>query len=216
MRSVLFSLIIVSTTFAAAEPEAVSATSDARGLHFAVTAGFNMIASRDNLIKKNEGAEIGLITTLPLTLWKEDANLVTVRGQFTNFSNGVDATAENGDAIKLSNASHSQVRVDFRQIFVYWGIHWSAGLGVQIPVTTNILTPRGEYNFTDAKGYYPDAEGQLSKIDKSYAGYLRLGVDQKLLSDTLLLGLALEINLIESPKTQQRFVVNFYAGARVW
>lgn|GEM_PF-3371121 len=187
-----------------------------RSWQIGMTAGFNSTVSGDALVKKNSGAEIGLQTTLPYTLWKEDANLVTLRGQFTSFSNGIDATAANGDAIKLVNASHSQVRLDCRQIFIYWGIHWSAGLGVQIPVTSNILTPRGEYTFAEARGNYPDSTAELSKIDKSFAGYVRLGIDQKLLADALLLGVALEIGVIESPKTQQRAVLNFYAGARLW
>lgn len=197
--------------------EAVPAeTIPTRTWQIGVTAGFNSIASGDELVKKNSGAEIGLQTTLPYTLWKEDANLFTLRGQFTSFSNGIDATAANGDAVKLVNASHSQARLDFRQIFIHWGIHWSAGLGVQIPITTNILTPRGEFRFADARSYYPDSTAELAKIDKSFAGYVRLGIDQKFLADALLLGVALEIGLVESPKTQQRAVLNFYAGARIW
>lgn len=187
-----------------------------REWQFAITAGFNSVLSGDTLIKKNEGAEIGLFSTLPVSLWKEDANLVSIRGQFTNFTNGVDALGVNGDTVKLTNASHSQLRLDARQIYAYWGIHWSVGLGVQIPLTTNILTPRGEFTFNEARGYYPDSEERLAKIDRSFAGYVRLGIDQKILADALLLGGALEINVFESPKTGQRFILNFYAGARIW
>ena len=217
MRSRWLVLLLALAWPALISAEAAPAeTIPARTWQIGVTAGFNSIASGDELVKKNSGAEIGLQTTLPYTLWKEDANLITLRGQFTSFSNGIDATAANGDAIKLVNASHSQARLDFRQIFIHWGIHWSAGLGVQIPITSNILTPRGEFSFADARSYYPDSTAELAKIDKSFAGYVRLGIDQKLLADALLLGVALEIGLVESPKTQQRAVLNFYAGARIW
>jgi hypothetical protein len=196
--------------------QAAETAAVARTLQIDITGGFNSILSNDELVKKNQGAEIGLLATLPFALWKEDANLVAVRGQFTSFSNSIAAVGDNGNDVKLANASHAQIRFDFRQIFIYWGVHWSAGLGFQVPITTNILTPRGELSFADAKNYYSDGEAQIAKIDRSFAGYLRLGIDQKLLSDVLILGAAFEIALAESPKTNQRFILNFYAGARIW
>lgn len=194
----------------------LSAESDTRALQIGVTAGFNSLVSGDALVKKNQGAELGIVANLPLSLWKEDANLVTLRGQFTNFSTGIDTPGANGDTVKLVNASHSQLRADFRQVFTYWSVGWSIGLGVQIPLTTNILTPRGEFNFSDAKNYYPGADTELTKIDRSFMGYLRLGIDQKFFSDALLVGGGLEIGFAETPKTSQRLALNFYAGARVW
>lgn len=189
---------------------------DNRILQIGVTAGLNSLVSGDALVKKNQGAELGIVATLPFSFWKEDANLVTLRGQFTNFSTGIDTVGTNGDTVKLVNASHSQLRADFRQIFTYWSISWSVGLGLQIPLTTNILTPRGEFSFADAKNYYPGAEAELAKIDRSFMGYLRLGIDQKFFSDALLVGGGFEIGFGETPKTSQCLALNFYAGARVW
>lgn len=197
-------------------PFSLGAEGDNRPLQIGVTAGFNSLVSGDALVKKNQGAELGIVTSLPVSLWREEANLITVRGQFTNFSTGIDTAGANGDTVKLVNASHSQLRADCRQVFTYWSVGWSVGLGIQIPLTTNILTPRGEFNFSDAKNYYPGADAELAKIDRSFMGYLRLGIDQKLFSDALLVGGGLEIGFAETPKTSQRFALNFYAGARVW
>lgn len=181
-----------------------------------VTAGLNSIGSEDPVLKNNRGAEFGIIATLPYTLWKEDASIVVLRGQFTGFPQGIQSQDDSGNEVLLINASHAQARFDFRQVFVYWGIHWSVGLGLQIPITSRILTPRGEFNFRHASAFYKSADSALKKIDSATAGYIRLGVDQKFLDDTLLLGLGLEISFAESPKTEQKTVINFYAGARVW
>lgn len=189
-----------------------------REFQVAVAAGFNNILSSDNFLKPNSGAEIGLLLTLPLQIWREDASIVAVRGQFTSFSNGIDslATDGTGNTLKLVNASHAQLRTDFRQIFRHWGVDWSIGLGVQIPITSRILTPRGELNFSDARTYYADSASSLDKIASTYAGYLRLGIDQKLLGDALCVGVAFEINFVESPQSLQRTAINLYAGARIW
>lgn len=189
-----------------------------RELEFAVTAGFGSVMTNNELLKNNKGAEIGLITTLPVTLWKEDANLVTLRGQFTHYANGIETPSPVDPAtnVKLTNAGHSQLRLDFRQVFIYWDIQWSVGLGLQIPVTSRILTPRGEFTFAETKGYYPAAADSIAKFDRSFAGYLRLGIDQKIFSNTLILGAAIELTFAEAPRTDQRAFLNLYAGARIW
>lgn len=189
-----------------------------RELEFAVTAGLGGVMSNNELLKNNKGAEIGLITTLPVTLWKEDANLVTLRGQYTSYANGIETPSplDPTTNVKLTNAGHSQLRMDFRQVFTYWDIQWSVGLGMQIPITSNILTPRGEFTFADAKSNYATAADSISKFDRSFAGYLRLGIDQKILSNTLIIGVALELTFAEAPKTDQRAFFNLYAGARIW
>lgn len=198
--------------------ESVAQVTKRRELEFAVTAGFGSVLASNDLLKNNKGAEIGLIATLPLTLWKEDANLVTLRGQYTDYANGIETPSPLDPAtnVKLTNAGHSQLRMDFRQIFTYWDIQWSVGLGMQLPVTSSILTPRGEFTFADAKSNYPAASDSIAKIDRSFAGYLRLGIDQKILSNALIIGIALELTFAESPKTEQRALLNIYAGARIW
>lgn len=189
-----------------------------RSWEIGVTAGLNSVVSNNALLKKNEGAEIGLQVTLPWHLWKEERNLLSLRGQLTNYSNGIELPTANalGQQTKLVNASHSQVRLDWRQVFLLWDIDWTFGFGVQIPVTSSVLTPRGEYSFAEAKNYYPDAVADLGRIDRSTGVFLRFGIDQKFFDDALLLGAGFEVMVIESPRTEQRFALNLYAGAKVW
>lgn len=184
----------------------------------ALTAGFNGVLSNVDLLKDNKGAEIGVISTLPLKIWREDANLLTVRGQYTSYTNGIDTPSPllAAETVKLTNAGHSQIRTDFRQIFVYWDIHWSVGVGLQIPITSNLLAPRGQLTFDEARTIYAAAATAIEKIDRSYAGYLRIGVDQKLLSNMIIIGAAFELNFVETPRTEQRLVFNFYAGAKIF
>jgi len=190
----------------------------ARPLDLTLTAGFNGVMSNDALLKNNKGAELGAIASLPLTFWREDANLVTLRAQYTSYANGIEtpSPANAATLVKLTNAGHAQLRADFRQIFALWGIEFSAGLGIQVPLTTSLLAPRGELTFTEAKSTYAAAAPEIQKIDSAYAGYVRLGIDQRVLADSVLLGIALEINFVESIKTEQRAVLNFYAGAKIF
>jgi hypothetical protein len=222
MKKITCFILILATQLFGAEPttppQEAPAPAEIRRLQFALTAGLNALATNNALLKKNEGAEIGVITTLPVKIWRENANLVTLRGQFTNYSNGIELNSTNaaGEKNKLVNAGHSQLRMDFRQVFTLWNVSWSAGLGFQIPLSTRVMSPRGEFSFADARGYYPEAGAGLSSMDRSYAFYLRLGIDQKLFDDNLLLGLGFEINLAEAPRTDQRAFLNLYAGARLW
>ncbi len=212
-----FTILCFSGTLVADElPQ--SSVADHSAWQIDITAGINRIASGNALVKKNEGAEIGIIAKLPWRFWLEERNLIAVRGQLTNYSNGIALPTTNavGQQNKLVNAAHSQLRIDWRQVFPLWGIHWSAGLGVQIPIVSGILTPRGEYSFNEAKSFYPEAAADIGRIDRSAGIFLRLGVDQKLLDDALVLGAALEVMTIESPRTEQRFVLSLYAGARIW
>ena len=186
---------------------------------FAITTGFNSVAAgKDSLLSDNRGAELGLVARVPWRFLEERENLITLRAQTIAFSNAIETAspAVAGETVKLTNATHSQLRLDARQIYEYWGIHWSAGLGVMLPVTSSITTPRGEYTFAEAGERYSAAQGDLRKIDKSYAVYLRLGIDQRLLDDALLLGFGLDIQALEFPRTEQRVALNFYAGVRVW
>ncbi len=188
-----------------------------RRFQVAVAAGFNRILSNDDFVKQNAGAEFAILSTLPLKLWREDANLVTLRAQYTRYTDDIVLPANNGNNQgKLFYPSHSQIKADFRQIFRHWGIDWSFGLGFQIPVYNRTLTPLGTFTFDEASELYPEARDTLAKIDRSYALYLRAGIDQKFLDDALIAGLGFELNAIEIPKTQQRLTVNFYIGARVW
>ena len=200
------------------EGPAPSAAPVPHGWQVDVTAGMTRISSSNALLKKNEGAEIGIITKLPWRLWFEERNLVAIRGQVTNYSNGIDLPTTNavGQQNRLVNAAHSQVRIDWRQVFPLWGIDWSAGLGVQIPVVSSIMTPRGEYSFSEARALYPEVAAEIGRIDRSTGVFLRLGIDQKLLDDALVLGAAVEIMTIESPRTEQRFALSAYVGARIW
>ncbi|MBL8035653.1 MAG: hypothetical protein JNJ69_18260 [Leptospiraceae bacterium] len=189
-----------------------------RRWQIAVAAGLNSIVTNNTLLKNNEGAEVGLLTSLPYQLWKEDAAFISVRGQLTNYSNGITLSSTNaiGNPDKLVNAAHSQLRIDYRHIYIYWGIHWSIGLGVQLPVTSRILTPRGEFSFAETKNWYPEAQADIARIDRSTGVYLRLGIDQKLLDEALIAGIAFELMAIEAPRTDQRFALNAYIGARLW
>ena len=188
-----------------------------RNFQIAVAAGFNRILSNDEFVKQNAGAEFAVISTLPLTLWREDANLFAVRAQYTAFRGDIELPKDTaGNADKLFYPSHSQIKADFRQIFRHWNIDWSLGLGFQLPVYDRTLTPLGTFTFKEASELYPEARDTLAKIDRSYAIFLRLGIDQKFLEDALIAGLAIEINAVEFPKTQQRASLNFYVGARVW
>ena len=183
-----------------------------RVFQLAVAAGFNRILSGDDFVKQNAGAEFGIIATMPFKIWREDANLITLRAQYTRYTD--DLVLPN--SAKIFYPSHSQVKADLRQIFRQWSIDWSFGLGFQIPVYNRALTPLGTFNFDDTVNLYPDARQTLAKIDRSYALYLRAGIDQKFFDDALIAGLGLEFNLIEIPKTQQRATLNFYIGARLW
>lgn len=185
----------------------------------AITTGFTSVAAdKDSLLADNRGAELGLVATVPWRFLNEKANLIALRAQTIAFPNAIETAspAVAGETVKLTNASHSQLRLDARQIYEYWGIHWAVGLGVMVPVTSSITTPRGEYTFAEAGAIYTAAQGDLRKIDRSYAVYLRLGIDQKLLDDALLLGVGLDIQALEFPRTEQRVALNFYAGVRVW
>lgn len=185
----------------------------------AVTTGFASVAAgKDSLLADNRGAELGLVATLPWRFMNERASLVTLRAQTIAFPTAIEtpSPAVAGETVKLTNASHSQLRLDARQIYELWGIHWALGLGVMVPVTSSITTPRGEYTFAEAGAIYTAAQGDLRKIDKSYAVYLRFGIDQKMLDDALLLGLGIDIHALEFPRTEQRVALNFYAGVRVW
>lgn len=214
---VLFGLLCVTGSLAADEP--AHANEAHRNVwQVDIVAGISRIASGNPLIKQNEGAEIGVITQLPWRFWLEERNLVSVRAQLTNYSNGIELPTTNavGQQNKLVNAAHSQLRIDWRQIFPLWGIHWSAGIGMQIPIVASIITPRGEYSFNEAKSFYPEVAADIGRIDRSTGFFLRLGIDQKLLDDALVLGAGLEIMTIEAPRTEQRFAINLYAGARIW
>lgn len=215
--TVLFCLLF-ATGVAADDPSPLASGPTLNAWQVDIIVGISRIAGSKALVKNNEGAEIGIVTRLPWRLWVEERNLIAVRAQLTGYSSGIELPTANaaGEPNKLVNASHSQVRIDWRQIFPLWGIHWSAGLGVQIPVVSGILTPRGEYSFSEAKSLYPEAAADLGRIDRSTGIFVRLGVDQKLLDDALVLGAALEIMTIEVPRTEQRFALSLYAGARIW
>ncbi len=186
---------------------------------FAVTTGFiSVAADKESLLSDNRGAELGLIARMPWRFLEERENLIALRAQTIAFPNAIETAspAVAGETVKLTNASHSQLRLDARQIYEHWGVHWSVGLGFMVPVTSSITTPRGEYTFAEAGEKYTAAQGDVRKIDTSYAVYLRLGIDQKLLDDALLLGFGLDIQALEFPRTEQRVALNFYAGVRVW
>lgn len=204
----------VAATFAllVTLPLMAEETAAPRVFQLAVAAGFNRILSGDAFVKQNAGAEFGVITTMPFRIWREDANLVTLRAQYTRYTDDIELP----NSAKIFYPSHSQVKADLRQIFRYWSVDWSLGLGFQVPVYNRTLTPLGTFNFDDTVSRYPDARETLAKIDRSYALYLRAGIDQKFLDDALIAGLAIEFNAIEIPKTQQRATLNFYIGARVW
>ncbi len=184
-----------------------------------MTAGFNSVAAaKQSLLADNRGSELGFIVTTPWRLWHGSYSAFGVRAQAVAYPNAIDTPSPTvaGESVKLTNAVHSQVRADFRQIYEIWGIHWSLGLGLMLPVTNSISTPRGEFSYADARSAYPQAADSLRKIDRSYAVFVRLGIDQKLLDDYLLVGLGLDISALEFPRTQQLVSINLYAGVRVW
>lgn len=212
-----FYLLCVTGSLAADDP-ALRSVAERHAWQVDITAGISRIASGNPLIKQNEGADIGVITQLPWRFWLEERNLVSVRAQLTNYSNGIELQTTNsvGEQNKLVNAAHSQLRIDWRQIFPLWGIHWSAGIGMQIPIVSSIITPRGEFSFSEAKSLYPEVAADIGRIDRSTGIFVRLGVDQRLLDEALTLGVAFEVMTIEVPRTEQRLAFSLYAGARIW
>ncbi|MFZ5630524.1 MAG: hypothetical protein ACOY5B_15435 [Spirochaetota bacterium] len=205
-----FSTLVASGQISAQEGSAWQA---------AVIAGFNSVAAaKDSLLADNRGAELGLYVTTPWRLWNEHYTALSLRAQAVAYPNAIvtPSPAVAGENVKLTNAVHSQLRADIRQIYELWDIHWTLGLGFLLPVSSSISTPRGEFTYTEARTVYPESAGNLRKIDRSYAVFLRVGIDQKLMNDMLLLGLGLDISALEFPRTEQLVSFNFYAGVRVW
>lgn len=185
----------------------------------AVITGFNSVAAgKDSLLADNRGAELGLYVTTPWRLWQEHYTALSLRAQAVAYPNAIETPSPTaaGETVKLTNAVHSQLRADVRQIYELWGIHWTLGLGMMLPISNSISSPRGELAYADARTIYPDAAANLRRIDRSYALFLRLGIDQKFLNDMLLLGLGLDVSAMEFPRTDQLMTINFYAGVRVW
>lgn len=185
----------------------------------AVIAGFNSVAAgKDSLLTDNRGAELGLYITTPWRLWQEHYTALSLRAQAVAYPNAIETPSPTvaGETVKLTNAVHSQLRADLRQIHELWGIHWTLGLGLLLPISSSISSPRGEMAYADAGSAYPEAAASLRRIDRSYAVFLRLGVDQKLLGDMLLLGPGFDISALEFPRTDQLVTINFYAGVRIW
>lgn len=194
-----------------------SLRAEVKPFQLGVAAGFNRLISQDVLARENSGAEIGILTYLPFQIFNESANLVTVRAQYTRYNNDlIFANASGDDTVRLFFPSHSQLKFDFRQIFQYWGIGFSLGLGLQLPVSTSVLTPLGRFTFREAATLYPQSKELLAKIETSHAVYVRVGIDQKFLDDALLAGIGIDVNILETPKTLQRYTLNVYAGARIW
>jgi hypothetical protein len=185
----------------------------------AVITGFNSVAAgKDSLLQDNRGAELGLYVTTPWRLWQEHYMAFSLRAQAVAYPNAIETPSPTiaGETVRLTNAVHCQARADFRQIYELWDIHWTLGLGLMLPISNSISSPRGELTYADARSVYPEAAASLRRIDRSYALFLRIGLDQKLMNDMLLLGLGFDINAAEFPRTDQLVTVNFYAGVRVW
>ena len=185
----------------------------------AVMTGFNSVAAgKESLLADNRGTELGLYVTTPWQLWSAHYTALSLRAQAVTYPNAIEtpSPAVAGETVKLTNAVHSQLRADIRQIYEIWDIHWTLGLGLMLPVTNSISTPRGEFSFADARTEYPQATDSLRKIDRSYAVFLRVGIDQKILNDMLLLGLGFDISALEFPRTAQLVSFNLYAGVSVW
>lgn len=185
----------------------------------AAIAGFNSVAAgKDALLSENRGAELGLYLTTPWRLWCEHSTALALRAQSVAYPNAIETPSPTvaSETVKLTNASHSQLRAEMRQTYALWDIPWTIGLGLMLPVSSSISTPRGELSYSEARATYTEASDQLRKIDQSYAVFLRFGIDQKLLDDALLLGLGFDFSALEFPRTEQRLGFNLYAGIRVW
>jgi hypothetical protein len=211
----MVSLLVISGSLAAdaGVPEVARVLNPSKSLQFAIAGGLNFNLTTDPFVRKSEGAEVGAIAILPWHVWREDLALVTMRAQYTNYSTEIPLSGGNSS---LKNAAHAQLRADYRQGFEHWGLNWTVGLGIMFPLHSAMLTPKGEFSFSEAEAYYPEAAGSISKINSSSAVYLRLGIDQQVLSDILIIGGGVELTALEWPKTTQRAYVNFYAGVRVW
>lgn len=184
-----------------------------------VFSGFHSVAAQaDSPLAKNRGAELGTFVVTPWRLFQEKYTAVVLRVQTIAFPRGITipSPAVPDESIKLTNATHTQLRTDFRHILTWLEIDWSLGGGLMLPVTSSILTPRGEFDFANAKQLYPLATSSLQQMDSSYALFFHAGIDQMLLAGMLLLGVGVDISLLEFPRTKQSFAFSLYAGVRVW
>lgn len=189
--------------------------------HAAVTTGLNSIAApKDSQLANNRSAEIGVHVITPWRIWNERYTAWMLRAQTIAYPKAIVIPAPNhaltGDTIKLTNAVRSQLRAELRQVYRWSGVDWALGLGLMLPVTSSISTPRGEFTYSEARTFYPDADSGLRKLDSSYAIFIHLGIEQSLLDELFLLGIGLDMSVLEFPRTDQFGYINFYAGVRIW